>query len=79
MGTRLPLHAMMIFDGTKGVEVVAEEDSRLVIIGGAPIGKRTVWWNLVSSRKELIEKAKLDWQEGRFPMVPGETEFIPLP
>jgi hypothetical protein len=49
------------------------------MIGGTPLGKRTVWWNLVASRKKLIEQAKVNWQEGRFPEVPGETEFIPLP
>lgn len=78
-GTALPQHSMVIFDNSPGIEIMAGEDSRLVIIGGAPLGKRTVWWNLVSSRKELIEQAKSDWQAGRFPMVPGETEFIPLP
>jgi redox-sensitive bicupin YhaK (pirin superfamily) len=75
----LPRHSMVIFDDSKGIEVTAEEDSRLVIIGGASLGKRTVWWNLVASRKELIEQAKEDWQAGRFPKVPGEVEFIPLP
>jgi redox-sensitive bicupin YhaK (pirin superfamily) len=70
---------MVIFDDTNGIEIVAKEDSRLVIVGGTPLGKRTVWWNLVASRKDLIEKAKEDWQAGRFPKVPGETEFIPLP
>jgi len=78
-GTALPQHSMVIFDNSPGIEIMAGEDSRLVIIGGAPLGKRTVWWNLVSSRKELIEQAKSDWQAGSFPMVPGETEFIPLP
>ncbi len=77
--TPLPRHSMVIFDNSPGIEIVAGEDSRLVIIGGAPLGKRTIWWNLVSSRKELIEQAKRDWQEGAFPKVPGETEFIPLP
>jgi redox-sensitive bicupin YhaK (pirin superfamily) len=77
--TALPRHVMVIFDNSPGIELVAKEDSRLVIIGGAPLGKRTVWWNLVSSRKELIEQAKRDWQEGLFPRVPGETELIPLP
>jgi len=79
VGTSLPRHAMVIFDNSPGIEIVATEDSRLVIIGGAPLGKRTTWWNLVSSRKELIEQAKRDWQDGKFPKVPGETEFIPLP
>ena len=78
-GTALPQHSMVIFDSCPGIELVAKQDSRLVIIGGAPLGKRTTWWNLVSSRKELIEQAKRDWQEGAFPKIPGETEFIPLP
>ena len=77
--TRLPLHTMTVFDRSPVIELVAREDTRLVIIGGTPLGKRTVWWNLVASRKELIEKAKENWREGRFPKVPGETEFIPLP
>lgn len=78
-GTVLPVHSMAVFNQAPGVELVAGQDSRLVIIGGASLGKRTIWWNLVSSRKERIEEAKRDWQEDRFPKVPGETEFIPLP
>jgi redox-sensitive bicupin YhaK (pirin superfamily) len=77
--TALPLHTMVVFDRSPEVELVAQEDTRLVIIGGAPVGKRTIWWNLVASRKELIEKAKENWRKGLFPKVPGETEFIPLP
>lgn len=72
-------HRMVLFDQTAGVELEALEPTRLVIIGGTPLGKRTVWWNLVSSRKDLLEKAKQDWTQKRFPKVPGETEFIPLP
>lgn len=72
-------HHMAVFDDAPGVELIAAEDSRLVIIGGKPLGKRTVWWNLVASRRELIEKAKAAWKNGQFPKVPGETEFIPLP
>lgn len=75
----IPFHTMVVFDSTPGIELTATEDSRLVFIGGAPLGKRTVWWNLVSTRKELIEQAKQDWSEGRFSKVPQETEFIPLP
>lgn len=35
--------------------------------------------NFVSSSRERIEQEKLDWREGRFAPVPGETERIPLP
>ncbi|WP_305042762.1 pirin family protein [Geoalkalibacter sp.] len=75
----IPSHHLAVFDETPGIELIATEDSRLVVIGGKPLGKRTVWWNLVASRRELIEQAKADWKNGRFPQVPGETEFIPLP
>lgn len=60
--------------------VTAKNDSRLMLIGGAPLeGERHIWWNFVSSRPERIEQAKRDWAEGRFDPVPGESDFIPLP
>ena len=72
---------MLVF--AKGAEVVlrASADARIVLIGGAPIdGERHIWWNFVSSSEARIEQAKRDWEEGRFPKVPGdEAEFIPLP
>ncbi len=68
----------VVSEGAAAVQ--AAEPTHLVVIGGAPLeGPRTIWWNLVSSRPERIEQAKADWKEGRFPPVPGETEFIPLP
>jgi redox-sensitive bicupin YhaK (pirin superfamily) len=75
----IPQHTMAVLDETPGIELVAKEDTTLVIIGGAPLGKRIMWWNLVSTREDLMKKAKQDWREGRFPKVPGETEYIPLP
>ena len=61
--------------------VEADEPSRLMLLGGAPLdGDRHIWWNFVSSSKERIERAKDDWRNGRFGKVPGdEKEFIPLP
>lgn len=54
--------------------------SRIMLLGGAPLdGPRHVWWNFVASSRERIERAKSDWQSGRFTAVPDETEFIPLP
>jgi len=38
-----------------------------------------MWWNFVSSRKDRIAEAADDWAAQRFAVVPGETEFIPLP
>jgi len=76
---QIPQHNMAVFDQTADIQLEATEPTRLAIIGGTNLGKRTVWWNLVSSRKDLIEQAKRDWREQKFPEVPGETEFIPLP
>ena len=63
----------------KSVRLEASQDSRVMVIGGDPVGRRQIWWNFVSSSKDRIGKAKQDWKEGRFEKVPGETEFIPLP
>jgi len=57
----------------------ADGEARAVLIGGAPLGHRHMWWNFVSSRKDRIVQAADDWAAGRFAAVPGETEFIPLP
>ena len=61
------------------LRLAAETDSRVMIIGGAPLGERHIWWNFVSSSRERIEQAKDQWREGRFGKVPGDDEFIPLP
>jgi redox-sensitive bicupin YhaK (pirin superfamily) len=53
--------------------------SRVMVIGGEPLGARHIWWNFVSSSKERIERAKQDWRDGRFGKVAGDDEFIPLP
>ncbi len=54
--------------------------ARLMLLGGEPMdGPRYLNWNFVSSSTERIEQARQDWRAQRFPMVPGETEHIPLP
>ena len=77
--TSIAAHEMAIFDETAEIELTASEDTRLVFIGGAPLGKRIVWWNLVSTDRALIEQAKQDWHNKTFAKVPGEQDYIPLP
>ncbi len=65
-----------------GAEVVVKAigGARMILLGGEPLdGKRHIYWNFVSSRRERIDQAADDWRNRRFPGVPGETEFIPLP
>jgi redox-sensitive bicupin YhaK (pirin superfamily) len=60
--------------------LAARHPSRVALAGGAPVaGERHLWWNFVSSSRERMQRAKRDWREGRFPAVPGDDEFIPLP
>jgi len=61
------------------IHLKALEDSRVMVIGGQGLGKRHLWWNFVARSRERIEQAKVDWKEGRFGTVPGDSEFIPLP
>lgn len=75
----LPEYSMAVLDSSDGVTVDAAQDSFIAVIGGRNLGKRHMYWNFVSSRIERIEKAKSDWRDGRFPLVPEEKDYIPLP
>lgn len=71
---------MLVFEAGMEVLVASRLGARFVIFGGAALdGPRHVWWNFVSSREERIREAAAEWKAGRFPPVPGEREFIPLP
>jgi redox-sensitive bicupin YhaK (pirin superfamily) len=71
---------LVILKPQQAVAVEAQGAARILLLGGPTMdGPRHIWWNLVSSSREQIEQAKADWAAGRFPKVPGETEFIPLP
>jgi len=71
---------MIVLERNAPANIRALEESRLLLLGGAPLeGRRYIWWNFVSSSRERIEQAKRDWVEERFAKVPGETEFIPVP
>ncbi|MHA7925574.1 MAG: pirin family protein [Marinobacter sp.] len=77
-GSELPTHSMTVFSPEPGVAVTATEDTRIVVIGGEPLGKRFIEWNFVSSSKARIDKAREDWRAGRFAKVVGDEEaFIP--
>jgi len=79
-GQRFETGTMIVFEAGKEALIKADFEARFMIIGGARLEKpRHMWWNFVSSSPERIEAAKEDWRKGNFAMIPGETEFIPLP
>jgi redox-sensitive bicupin YhaK (pirin superfamily) len=80
-GDRFAAGRLLVFRPGDRITVTAVSDAHLVLLGGAAMdGPRHIWWNFVSSRKERIEQAKVDWKLARFDIVPGDDkEFIPLP
>jgi redox-sensitive bicupin YhaK (pirin superfamily) len=79
-GERFAAGQLLVFRTGDRITVTAVGPARIAVLGGDALeGPRYVWWNFVSSRKERIEDAKAQWADGRFTMVPGEHEFIPLP
>ena len=59
--------------------VASQAETRVIVVGGAQLGPRHIWWNFVSSSEARIELAKRDWAEMRMGTVAGDDEFIPLP
>jgi redox-sensitive bicupin YhaK (pirin superfamily) len=78
-GQQVPQRQMALLGHGGSIDITATSDTHFVIVGGQPLGKRHLYWNLVSTSRERIEQAKDDWKNDRFDRVPGETEFIPLP
>lgn len=78
-GQTVPAHTLCMLAPGEEPLVSAESDVRLALFGGEPLGPRFLWWNFVSTRRERVDQAADDWAADRFPPVPGETEFIPLP
>lgn len=71
---------MIVFSRGEEPTLRAKTATTLMLLGGAPLGERFIWWNFVSSRRERIEQAKADWKEGRFVLPPNDDqEFVPLP
>lgn len=61
-------------------DFIINPGTTIYLFGGEPFPEsRHIYWNFVASDLERIEKAKNDWKEQKFPAIPGETGFIPLP
>lgn len=80
-GIPLGLYELTVLTPGVVLRLASNSGGRVMLMGGEAFSThRYVWWNFVSSSRERINQAKADWQEGRFPKVPGDDqEFIPLP
>ncbi|HBS32531.1 MAG TPA: hypothetical protein DEA40_12455 [Parvularcula sp.] len=86
-GARHERGRMIVFKPGADPRLVASAPMRAMLLGGAPLGPRLLWWNFVASSAERLEQAKRDWAASAaggfaattFALPPGETEHIPLP
>jgi redox-sensitive bicupin YhaK (pirin superfamily) len=80
-GAALGLYQLTVLKPGWDAALASRSGGRLMLLGGESFAtRRHVWWNFVSSRRERIDQAKDDWRDGRFALVPGDSdEFIPLP
>lgn len=78
-GVEVPALTMVVLEPGSTPGLRSGAGSRIVLVGGTPLGHRHIWWNFVSSRSARIQRAQDDWEGQRMGSVPGESEFIPLP
>jgi redox-sensitive bicupin YhaK (pirin superfamily) len=77
-GTELRSGQLAVLE--RGAEPHLTGDGHAMLLGGEPVGERTIWWNFVHSDRDRIEQAKIDWAQQRFPTVPHDHEpWVPLP
>ncbi len=71
---------ILVANDSKLCEFEMDENTTLYIFGGDSFPEeRHIHWNFVASDKATIEKAREEWKAQRFPKVPNETDFVPLP
>ncbi|KGE15517.1 pirin family protein [Sphingobacterium deserti] len=59
---------------------VMKPGTTVYIFGGDPFPEeRFIFWNFVASSKDIIEQAKEDWKNHRFPKVINDDGYVPLP
>lgn len=64
----------------QSASISANNTARIILFGGEPLaGERFILWNFVGSSRDKVREAGERWTKGEFTMVPGETEWIPLP
>ena len=80
-GCDIPDKHLLVLDRGARHVLRANTPLKAMLFGGEPLdAPRHMWWNFVSSSRERIEQAKVDWDSGAFGLIPGDDqERIPLP
>lgn len=88
-GHALAAGDMLVLDHGAARELCAEGDARVAVLGGAPLSRRYLWWNLVSSSRDKLAEGRAEWAGwpasasrpgARFRPIPGDdAEYTPGP
>ena len=71
---------MMISKSEEVCKIKAPSGTKLLLFGGEPFSEeRFLLWNFASSSKERLQEAKQQWIVKKFPKVPGDDTYIPIP
>lgn len=79
-GEKIKAGQMLISKTREQCKIELEAGTQLLIFGGESFPEeRFLMWNFVSSDKEKLKEARTRWQERKFPVVPGDETYIPIP
>ncbi|MEG0187974.1 pirin family protein [Algoriella sp.] len=71
---------LLVAKDAKLCEFEMKAGTTVYIFGGDALPEeRFIFWNFVSSSSEKIEKAKQDWINHKFPKVPEDDDYVPIP
>lgn len=80
VGGQRGVGGQMLVVGKLASRVHASQRSTVMVLGGEPIGRRYVYWNFVSSSRERLAEAVVEWKSGRMKLPDADDgEFIPIP
>lgn len=77
---RVPPTTMAVLEDDRAPNLTLGPGAVAMLLGGAPVGPRHMYWNFVASTPERIEAAKARWRALDFPLIPDDQdEHVPLP
>lgn len=79
-GEKVSAGQMLISKSETACHIQVPKGTKLMLFGGEPFPEeRHLLWNFASSSKERLQQAKRDWENKKFPNVPDDNTYIPIP
>lgn len=79
-GQRIDKGNLLVAKQEDSCQIILGENTLVLLFGGEAFPEeRFIDWNFVATSKDRILEAKEQWRKKAFPMVPGESGYIPLP